>query len=69
VIVEIPLSVVLEAIALDISLRVSPTGTVSVSAEFDHSGKAGNYESSLIHLVEARLHPHNIHMEETTASE
>jgi hypothetical protein len=56
---EMPLSVVREAIARDISVRVTPTGTVSVSTEFDgSSGKAGNYEISLVHLVEAALNPH-----------
>jgi hypothetical protein len=49
---------------------VTPTGTVSVSTEhYDSCGKAGNYEISLVHLVEAALNPHSMHMEETTASE
>jgi hypothetical protein len=67
---DVPLSVVREAIALDISIRVTPTGTVSVSTEhYDSGGKAGNYEVSLVQLVEATLNPHNMHMEEATASE
>jgi hypothetical protein len=67
---EVPLSVVREAIARDISTRVTQTGTVSVSSVFDDSGsKAGSCEISLVHLIEATLDPHGMHMEETTAAE